>query len=83
MEVCVQFPGALSLLSKSYYPDSKIYWLEFIRELLGSQYKFLFDRDVPREYILLYLNGSKLDSLKDVKLQDKDSLNILSAISGG
>lgn len=83
MMVSVQFPGALNNLSKSYNIDSKKYWDEFIAELLGSKYKFLFSNDTPKEYVLLYLNGVKIDSLKDLELKNEDSLHILSAVSGG
>ncbi|HAT1865059.1 TPA: MoaD/ThiS family protein [Legionella pneumophila] len=83
MMVSVQFPGALSHLSKSYNIDSKKYWDEFIRELLGSNYKHLFSNETPKEYVLLYLNGSKIESLKEIALKNEDSLHILSAISGG
>jgi hypothetical protein len=83
MEVSISFPGALNHLSNSYVVKDKVYWLELLYDILENNYKYVFDGDRPKDYILLYLNGLKLDSLKGVKLTDKDSLNILSAISGG
>lgn len=83
MRVSVQFPGTLSPFSQSCYIDSPKYWSELISNLLEAKYKFLFNEDTPRDYILLYLNGIKLENLKDIRIKDEDSLVILSAISGG
>jgi predicted acetyltransferase len=83
MEVSISFPGALSYLSNRYIIRGKVYWSELLSEILDSNYKYLFEGDLPKSYILLYLNNVKLDTLNNVKLSDKDSLSILSAISGG
>jgi hypothetical protein len=83
MEVFINFPGALNHLSGSYTVHNKIYWNELLSDILKTKYNYLFTDDLPKDYILLYLNGVKLYSLNNIKLTDKDSLNILSAISGG
>lgn len=83
MEVEISLPGTLSHLSNHYSITEKVYWGELLRDILKSKYNYLFEGDLPKDYIALYLNGTKLDSLKDVKLSNSDSLNILSAISGG
>ncbi|HAT9067747.1 TPA: hypothetical protein JBD70_15090 [Legionella pneumophila subsp. pneumophila] len=83
MEVSVSFPGALNHLSNSFIVNDKIYWKELLSDVLKTKYKYLFEDDLPKDYILLYLNGIKIDTLNYIKLTDKDSLNILSAISGG
>lgn len=83
MEVFISFPGALNHLSNSFIVNNRIYWNELLSDILKTKYKYLFEGDLPKNYILLFLNGIKVDTLNSIKLTDKDSLNILSAISGG
>ncbi|HBK3262398.1 TPA: MoaD/ThiS family protein [Legionella pneumophila] len=83
MEVSISFPGALNHLSNSFIVNDKMYWKELLSDILKTKYKYLFDDDLPKDYILLYLNGVKIDKLNRIKPKNKDSLNILSAISGG
>ena len=83
MKVYVSFPGALNNLGGDFIIKNEIYWNELLINILNASYGHLFDGDLPRNYIVLYLNEVKIDTLNKVKLSDQDSLNILSAISGG
>lgn len=83
MKVSTSFPGALNHLSGDFIIKNEIYWEALLKDILDTSYRYLFDDKLPKNYILLYLNGVQIETLHAVKLSDQDSLIILSAISGG
>lgn len=83
MEVFIDLPGALNHLSGKYVVIEHIYWNQFLNEILNGNYKYLFENDLPKDYIMLFLNKKQIKTISNLKLTDQDSLRILSAISGG
>ena len=83
MTVSISFPGALNHLNNDFPIKNSVYWHELLSDILGVYYNYLFQDGLPKNHVVLYLNGVKLDTLNNVTLSYQDSMVILSAISGG
>lgn len=54
-----------------------------LKDELGDTFDYIFDDNSPYGYIQLFLNGKQINKINAIYVSNEDSMEIISAISGG